>query len=486
MAETYRTPGVYVEEITKFPPSVVPVETAVPAFLGYTRNTQYRGEPLVNQPRRITSLLEFELLFGAAPSIGGFEVAVDADGVPASGVGDPRGMGGTVATAASFTLNHALRHFYMNGGGDCYVVSLGDHSARNASEIADTHTAGLAALALEDEPTLIVMPDLSMMTPVNATNRALYHTVLSTALKQCADLGDRFLIGDILGGDQPGQGEIDEFRNGIGTSNLKYGAVYHPQIRTTIGWPWDESTITVSQGAFRDDSGEIQPPPSPANGRTLAELREGANANPALYGRIRASLDAFSVTLPPGPAIAGAYATVDRTRGVFKAPGNVSLTGVRDLTVKIDKALNDHMNVHSTGKSVNAIREFTGRGTMVWGARTLDGNSNEWRYISVRRFFNMVEESCKKASYPFVFAPNNAATQARVKGMIENFLTNQWRDGALAGATPGEAFFVRVGLGTTMTAQDVLEGRLNVEIGMAVVRPAEFIVLRFSHILPTA
>ncbi|WP_225975103.1 phage tail sheath C-terminal domain-containing protein [Anseongella ginsenosidimutans] len=115
------------------------------------------------------------------------------------------------------------------------------------------------------------------------------------------------------------------------------------------------------------------------------------------------------------------------------------------------------------------------------GARTLDGNSNEWRYVSVRRFFNMVEESVKKATEPFVFEPNDANTWVKVRAMIENFLTLQWRAGALAGAKPEHAFYVKVGLGQTMTAQDILEGRMIVETGMAVVRPAEFIVLRFSH-----
>ncbi len=133
------------------------------------------------------------------------------------------------------------------------------------------------------------------------------------------------------------------------------------------------------------------------------------------------------------------------------------------------------------GKSVNAIRAFTGKGTMVWGARTLAGNDNEWRYIPVRRFFNMVDESVKKATSRFVFEPNDANTWVKVRAMIENFLLLQWRAGALAGAKPEQAFYVRVGLGQTMTADDILRGYMHVEIGMAVVRPAEFIVLKFSH-----
>ena len=147
----------------------------------------------------------------------------------------------------------------------------------------------------------------------------------------------------------------------------------------------------------------------------------------------------------------------------------------------------DALNVDAVaGKSINAIRAFVGKGTLVWGARTLAGNDNEWRYVSVRRFFNMVEESIKKSTYWAVFEPNDANTWVKVRGMIENYLTQKWREGALAGATTKEAFFVRCGLGVTMSAQDILEGRMNVEIGMAVVRPAEFIILKFSHKLQTS
>jgi len=187
------------------------------------------------------------------------------------------------------------------------------------------------------------------------------------------------------------------------------------------------------------------------------------------------------VVMPPSSAVAGIYATVDSTRGVWKAPANISLRFVRRPTVNVDDAIQENLNIHTTGKSVNAIRAFTGKGILVWGARTLAGNDNEWRYINVRRFFNMVEESTKKASEPFVFEPNDASTWVKVRAMIENFLILQWRAGALAGAKAEHAFFVKVGLGQTMTALDILEGRMIVEIGMAVVRPAEFIILRYSH-----
>jgi len=187
-------------------------------------------------------------------------------------------------------------------------------------------------------------------------------------------------------------------------------------------------------------------------------------------------------SLPPSAAMAGIYATIDANRGVFKAPANVSLTGVNGLTYTIDDREQEGLNVDANaGKSINAIRAFTGKGTLVWGARTLAGNDNEWRYIPVTRFFIFAEESIKKAIEPFVFETNDANTWTKIKALISNFLTVQWRSGALAGAKPNQAFFVKVGLGETMTALDILEGRMIVEIGLAVVRPAEFIILRFSH-----
>jgi phage tail sheath protein FI len=200
-----------------------------------------------------------------------------------------------------------------------------------------------------------------------------------------------------------------------------------------------------------------------------------------LYNLIKVQLAKLSVTLPPSGAVAGIYARVDSNRGVWKAPANVGVREVVGPDKKVTNEEQDGLNVHSTGKSINVIRSFFGKGTLVWGARTLAGNDNEWRYVPVRRFYNFAEESIKKGTQWVVFEPNDANTWVRVKAMIENFLTKQWRAGALAGAKAEDAYFVKVGLGETMTSLDILEGRMNIEIGMAVVRPAEFIILRFSH-----
>lgn len=220
------------------------------------------------------------------------------------------------------------------------------------------------------------------------------------------------------------------------------------------------------------------------NGRYLSDVAAVDNST---YNKILTAIGNLPLELPPSSAIAGVYARVDKDRGVWKAPANVGLNYVTNLSVKITNEGQESLNVDTTaGKSINAIRAFTGKGILVWGARTLAGNDNEWRYVPVRRFFNMVEESVKKATSQFVFEPNDANTWVKVRAMIENFLILQWRAGALAGAKPEQAFYVRVGLGQTMTAEDILNGYMHIEIGMAVVRPAEFIVLKFSHKLQEA
>jgi phage tail sheath protein FI len=217
---------------------------------------------------------------------------------------------------------------------------------------------------------------------------------------------------------------------------------------------------------------------------TLASLK---NTNTALYNTVKKRLADLRAVLPPSAGMAGVYARVDRERGVWKAPANVGLMSVIGPVEQISADAQERLNVDAnSGKSINAIRAFPGRGTLVWGARTLAGNDNEWRYVPVRRLFIMIEESARKSSAFAVFEPNDATTWLKVKGMLDSYLFSLWEQGALQGSTPETAFYVNVGLGKTMSAQDVLEGRLIVEIGIAAVRPAEFIVLRFSHKLAEA
>jgi Bacteriophage tail sheath protein len=462
---THRNPDVYVEETSAVPPSVTEVGTAIPVFIGYTERAAdpANGRNLLMVPTRIRSMKEYENAFGSA-STEPIVITVDEDA--ATHVLSVRSLS---VPAPSFLLYYAVRLFFDNGGSQCVIVSTGSYGDRITLDAGGTKglQAGLNAVAREDEPTLIVIPDAVKLPTAD------YSQLVQTVLLQCERLRDRFGIFDVHGGGTPlTRGELATQRGLFGTTGLKYGAAYYPFVRTTLPPAVNagETNVNVTVGANR-----------------AADLGTLRASNTRLYTFVKARLNEQRLVLPPSGAIAGVYAAVDAARGVWKAPANVPLADVVEPAVTIDNHQQDDLNVDTTsGKSINAIRAIAGKGTLVWGARTLAGNDNEWRYISVRRFFNMVEESTTKSTRFAVFEPNDAHTWAKVRGMIENYLTDTWRRGALVGATTREAFFVRCGLGTTMNEQDILEGRLIVEIGMAVVRPAEFIILRFAHTLQTS
>ncbi len=214
---------------------------------------------------------------------------------------------------------------------------------------------------------------------------------------------------------------------------------------------------------------------------TVETIDKTMRAVAPLYVTIMDTITAYMNNMSPSAAMAGIYTAVDNSRGVWKAPANVSVNSVVSPTVNIDHAEQENLNVSTTGKSINAIRPFVGEGTLVWGARTLDGNSLDWRYISVRRTMIMLEESIRLAAKAYVFEPNTANTWVTMRSMIENFLTGIWKQGGLAGAVPTDAFSVHVGLGETMTPEDILEGILRITVLVAVTRPAEFIEITFQQ-----
>jgi uncharacterized protein len=402
-------------------------------------------------------MLEYRALFGSAlPS------AFTATTHP-TGEANP----GQLATlrrkppSHEFRLYYSLSLYFQNGGGACYVVSIGDYAATPRLQ---EFTDGLEALEKEDEPTLILLTDA-----VDLLSSDDYYEVCKQALAQCDRLGDRFAILDVAGAEHA----VPLFRDKIGSNSLSYGAAYYPYLQTTLSYEYDPAGVEIVEP---DQQGQAP--------QTLDLI---STSKTALYNQIKTAIAQQRVVLPPSPAVAGVYASVDRERGVWKAPANVSLASVIGPAVKITHQGQESLNDDPTaGKSINAIRAFTGRGTLVWGARTLAGNDNEWRYVPVRRLFIMIEESAQKATAFAVFEPNDATTWLKVKAMIESYLYGLWEQGALAGSTPEAAYTVQVGLGKTMTAQDVLEGRLIVEIGVAAVRPAEFIILRFTHKLQQA
>lgn len=206
-------------------------------------------------------------------------------------------------------------------------------------------------------------------------------------------------------------------------------------------------------------------------------LREKYNIYESVIQKINNTLS----VMPPGGAIAGVYAASDKTRGVHKSPANIVLNSVQGLTedLNIDSLYNLTIDVNE-GKYINTIKKFQGKGILVWGARTLAGSHDEWKYISIRRLCSIIEKSVVNSTAWVILEENDSKLWANLRKMIANYLTQKWQQGVLVANKPSEAFFVKTGLGFTMTQQDIQDGRLIMDLGIAITRPAEFIILRFS------
>lgn len=355
-------------------------------------------------------------------------------------------------------------------------------------------------------------------------------------LAHCGEMMNRFAILDV----QPKAAEnetmdvqINTFRTNVGANFLSYGAAYYPWLNTSVlsdkdidgsVLTWNFKLPAPDVALFFDekskfpeyfkqtfeaiagsaDSGQQTESSEEAdaenkekdtqtdkpNGKALND-NEVAALKTNLHNAMLQNFPGYQYIvnkvkdklnlLPPSAAMAGLYTMVDNTRGVWKAPANVSVNYVNSPQETIDNAQQEDLNMPMNGKAVNAIRTFPGEGIKVWGARTLDGNSQDWKYVNVRRTMMFLEESVKNAAKAYVFEPNVAATWMNVRSMIDNFLRGVWKRGGLAGSTPEDAYEIHVGLGDTMTANDILDGIMRITVLVAITRPAEFIEITFQQ-----
>ena len=279
--------------------------------------------------------------------------------------------------------------------------------------------SGIEGLEVLDDTTMICVPDLMTVMPGEKLNPDMIKAVHGLMIAHCERMGDRVAIIDPPPNMTPQ--EIKNWRLNIAGYDSSYAALY---------WPWIEIM-------------------DPVTNRTI--------------------------NIPPCGHMAGIWARNDNTRGVHKAPANEVVLGALKVAYGTTKGEQDTLNPIG----VNCIRAFPGRGIRVWGARTLSSNPS-WRYINVRRLFNFVEKSIEGGTQWVVFEPNDRNLWARVRRDISSFLTLVWRDGALFGSSPAEAFYVKCDDELNPAASRDL-GRLIVEIGMAPVKPAEFVIFRISQ-----
>jgi phage tail sheath protein FI len=518
----YKTPGVYIVEKDAFPNSVVEVPTAIPAFLGYTQTAADGPVSKKWVPTYIESMADYVKFFGG-PYTPAFSLTQSADKKSYAVAQDP---------TTRFFLYHSVALYFANGGGPAYVVSVGsyDDAVANGKLMTDflpqpdpknpTLQAPFDALKKVLDVTLIVAPDTTLLNSVDDWNG-----VWGQALMHCGYMQSRMSLIDIYGGDAPRTHDPDSdiisgnngFREKIGTNFLNYGATYYPWVNFNVVdensityYNLDDTSLATLTAALNAELDAMNPQPSATMASKMRALYStnlqrqvvDSQGNPLsgdaaaaaigryhnqllqvspLYKRIVSDMLRHVNLLPPCAAMAGVYALVDANEGVAQAPANRSIALAVSPAVDLSAEDQEDLNMPLDGKAVNAIRNIPGRGLVIWGGRTLDGNSQDWRYINVRRTLIMLEQSIKMAVMTYVFAPNDAATWVAVQNMISNFLVNQWKDGALAGAKPQDAFSVAVGLGTTMTGDDILDGYMRVTIKVAITHPAEFIELTFQQ-----
>jgi uncharacterized protein len=328
-------------------------------------------------------------------------------------------------------LARAVYGFFHNGGGRCYVVNVASGEPIGG---AGRRRSGIGLLEAVDEVAIVAAPGYS--DPVS------YEDLLS----HCERLGDRVAI-------------LDPPADVTDIERLTRVAPGRPQ------QPGKPSTPPSSDAP-------AEPEPEPG-------LRPRQSDYGTLYAPwlvVRDPLTGELVATPPSGHVAGVWARIDTTRGVHKAPANESVRGAIDLAYRITRSEQEILNP----AGVNCIRYFPAEGIRIWGARTLAAEAGEWRYLNVRRLFSMLKESIADGTRWIVFEPNDQVLWRSIRRDIGAFLTRVWRDGALLGRTPQEAFFVKCDEETNPPeVRDA--GQVVAVIGVAPVKPAEFVVFKLSQ-----
>jgi phage tail sheath protein FI len=499
MAE-YLSPGVYVEEVNSGPRPIEGVGTAMAAFVGFAP----AGE--VNKPTLITNWSQY---------------------VDAFGISNGNGRKNPHLTGAY--LSHAVYGYFLNGGGRCYVTRLGaktprlqlpNRTAKGAALSLQAKEPGTGAIevevtgpvgegAPEGSFSLRVKNNAAEEKYVNVTlgrskgslknvAEAVQTSQLITVLEQVAnavpEVGKFTLSATdtaTLPAVQPAELKGDAAaRTGIDGLEIAEDAtmVCCPDLMAAYqaGMLDRDGVRAVQAGmiAHCEKQGDRMAILDPLPDLTPQEVKQWREKDTNYDSKFAALYypwikvsgpDGKDIAVPPSGHVAGLYARNDNERGVHKAPANDVLRGVVQVVTPVTKGEQDTLNP----AGVNCIRSFTGRGIRVWGARTLSSDP-AWRYINVRRLFSFVEKSIERGTQWVVFEPNDSDLWARVRRDVGAFLTGVWRSGALFGLSPDQAFFVKCD--EELNPQDVRDrGQLVIEIGLAPVKPAEFVIFRLSQ-----
>ncbi|MEL7003825.1 MAG: phage tail sheath C-terminal domain-containing protein [Bacteroidota bacterium] len=474
---TYKVPGIKIKEKRVFGKSVPTNDTAIPVFIGYTKKNP-KGV------HKVSSMKEFKETFGQG------DLILKENG------------------KKKFFFQESLFLYFENGGGSCYVISVGGQDGGGPR--LNTLEKGLDHLPKIQAGNLVIVPDAASL---SLSDKGKFYNSL---LERCVELRknggfvSQFAILD-AGRDTEKYTDEKEALDQISGSDdagdagdkRDFGAMYHPWLRTSFTHKSEISSFLLNEDnllgtlegigviAQANDDGNNEPQfiqeylqTAYQQGITHKEWERLLKDEEKVKDKWMKLLDKISEinnTIPPSGAVAGVFSRSDSTYGIQKAPANMILKGVIETHTLVTDADQREFNVPHGGKSINCIRTFVNNGIKIWGARTLNGESDDYRYVNVRRTMNMLQSSIKALLENFVFADNNERTWLKIRTSLNKFLKTMLSRGILYGSTPSEAFDFSVGLGETMTQDDVLNGLIRVEIRVALIRPAEFIEIVFEQ-----
>jgi phage tail sheath protein FI len=438
------------------------IPTAIAAFVGYTEKSVDQGKSLEMKPVRIRSLSQYVEYFG-----GPYKICKE-DLIPLSCPDDDPQVP-TMKIRKTFFLYEAVRQFYENGGEECYILSVGHYA--NTVILGDGSAAqtaglggGLKQLEYLDRPTLLAIPDAVLLTSTD------YFRLIQMGLAHCKKMGTRFFIIDLPEQDSTPDSwvsAIHQFQQQIGDLNLEYGAAYTPWQNSTRPFIFHATLIQhhLADQALLPASQQTSPSGSENNALTFPPRA------------IAAWKKAFSRT-PPSGSVLGVLVASDKAEGVWKTPSGLPLKGVSGPALSITS----EMQTLLAGKvTINAIRHFAGKGTLLWGFHTLNGMDPDWRYIPTMRMTQLITRALNLITARVTSLPNVETTWSMVRSHALDYLDGLWQAGAFSGNKPQLAYYAKIGLGETMNAQDVSTGMMKLEVGIAPLRPAEFIHLRITQ-----
>lgn len=495
------------------PEVIKPVGTAIPAFIGYTPKADLHGHSYYNIPVRISSFAEFKKIFlfdqsqaenqdkkpyhpsyhlVAQNEVHTLGKYIQIEDQQYAVLPDPTSI---------YYFYNCIRHFFQNGGGDAYIISVGPYGKKSnipldhpKQRVVNPHVklhellTGLSALQNETEPTIYVCPEATLL---SINDNA---TLMQAMLVQAQEMQSTVCLFDVIGGDKSHpinlMQDVQIFRRSLGDKGLNHGVSYFPFVGTSLMSEGDIDFSNMFDGNLQNLAPLLEK--KPASRMVISQLIKANEINSpnklspaqrhkvlqqysAIYTEFTKHIIDLSNIIPTSSAMAGVYAMNDRNAGVWNDPVNVNIAGTNRLPLALNAFQQSFLHFDQAGhKPINTLHFLNTLGVLVWGARTLKGNHPQLQSISAQRTASYIQKSIQQFSTNFSHYPNATSTWSLMQTAIENFLHDIWNQGGLIGSMPNEAFQVQCGNNIALAEHDMADDQLRIRVKLALTKAQQF------------